>query len=100
VLAYELATKSRDECCKGFTSTTSADVSPQSFEAEMHDDVIRSPKESRLFERTSSDEVRDQIDSRWYELVLACDGGEQLARERVFAALPLAIKVARYQSLN
>jgi hypothetical protein len=27
------------------------DVSPQSFEAELHDDVIRSLKESRRFER-------------------------------------------------
>jgi hypothetical protein len=48
----------------------------------------------------SSDEVRDHTDSRWYELVLACDGDEQLARERVFAALPLAIKLARYPSLS
>jgi hypothetical protein len=31
----------------------------------MHDDVIRSPKESRRFERMSSDEVREHIDSRW-----------------------------------
>jgi hypothetical protein len=38
----------------------------------MHDDVIRSLKESRRFERVSSDEVRDHIDSRWYELVFAC----------------------------
>ena len=53
----------------------------------MPDDVIRSLKESRRFERVSSDEVRDHIDSRWYELVLACDGDEQLAREHVFAAL-------------
>jgi hypothetical protein len=30
----------------------------------MHDDVIRSLKESRRFERTSSDEGRDHIDSR------------------------------------
>jgi hypothetical protein len=66
----------------------------------MHDDVIRSLKESRRLERMSSDEVRDHIDSRWYELLLACDGDEQLAREHVFAALPLAIKLARYPSLN
>jgi hypothetical protein len=39
----------------------------------MHDDVIRSLKESRRFE-SASDDVRDHIDSRWYELVLACDG--------------------------
>ena len=45
----------------------------------------------------SLDEVRDHIDSRWYGLVLAGDGDEQLARERVFAALPLAIKLARYR---
>jgi hypothetical protein len=31
----------------------------------MQDDVIRSLKESRRFERMPSDEVRDQIDSRW-----------------------------------
>ena len=49
----------------------------------MPDYVIRSLKESRRFERMSSDEVRDHIDSRWYELVLACDGDEQLAREHV-----------------
>ena len=55
----------------------------------MHDDVIRSLKESRRFERMSSDEVRDHIDSRWYELVLACDGDEQLAGERVFAGYRL-----------
>jgi hypothetical protein len=61
---------------------------------------FRSLKESRRFERVSSDEVRDHIDSRWYELVLGCGGEEQLARERVFAALPLAITLARYQSLN
>jgi len=44
----------------------------------MPDDVIRSLKESRRFERMSSDEVRDHIDSRWYELVLACDGDSSL----------------------
>jgi hypothetical protein len=54
----ELATMSRDEVRRAFTST-GADASPQSFEAEMHDDVIRSLKESRRFERMSSDEVRD-----------------------------------------
>ena len=43
---------------------------------------------------------RDGVLGRWYELVLAGDGDEQLARERVFAALPLAIKLARYPSLN
>jgi hypothetical protein len=40
---------------------------------------FRSLKESRRFERVSSDEVRDHIDSRWYELVLGCGGEEQLA---------------------
>jgi hypothetical protein len=48
----------------------------------------------------SSDEVRDHIDNRCYELVLAWDGDEQLARERAFAALPLGITLARYPSLN
>jgi hypothetical protein len=32
--------------------------------------------------------------------VLAGDGDQQLARERVFAAIPPAIKLARYPSLN
>ncbi len=54
----------------------------------MHDDVTRSLKESRRFERMSSDDVRDHIDSRWYELVLACDEDEQLAAEHVFVGAP------------
>jgi hypothetical protein len=40
----------------------------------MHDDVIRSLKESRRFECMSLDEVRDHIDSQWYEFVPAGDG--------------------------
>jgi hypothetical protein len=55
----------------------------------MHDDVIRSLKESRRFERMSSTNFATTSTADWHELVLACDGDEQLARERVFAALPL-----------
>ena len=45
----------------------------------MHDDVIRSLKRVALLrKRMSSDDVRDHIDSRWYELVLACDGESSL----------------------
>jgi hypothetical protein len=67
----------------------------------MHDDAIRSLKESRRFESACLQTTfADHIDSRWYELVLACDGDEQLVGEHVFAALPVAIKLARHPSLS
>jgi hypothetical protein len=66
----------------------------------MHDDVIRSLKESRRFERMSSAKFSTTSTADWYELVFACDGDEQLAGEHVFAALPLAMTLARYPSLN
>jgi hypothetical protein len=67
-------------CWSAFTSTTRADVSPHSFEAEMHD-VIRPLKESRRFERMSSAKFSTTSTADLYELVLACDGDEQLAGE-------------------
>ena len=46
----------------------------------MHD-VIRSLKESRRFERMSSAKFSTTSTADLYELVLACDGDEQLAGE-------------------
>jgi hypothetical protein len=93
----ELATKSRDEVLEGIHIDDEADVSPQPFEAETHDNVIRSLKESRRFERMSSTKFSTTSTAAGTSLCLPATETSSL---QAFAALPLAIKLARYPSLN
>jgi hypothetical protein len=57
-------------CWTAFTSTTRADVSPHPFGAKMHDDDVRSLKESRRFERMSSTTLSTTSTADWYSLRL------------------------------
>jgi hypothetical protein len=66
----------------------------------MHDDVIRSLKESRRFKRMSLDEVRNTSTAGDTDLCLPATEKSSLYASVFLAALPLAIKLARYPSLN